>query len=56
MPESSCIKGRLTWSVLRVSRYVTSVLATKVCQKSLDEEDCESDVEVVEKLDALEPI
>ena len=50
------MKARLAWSDLRVIRDVISVLATQGWQKSLDEEDCESDNEDTEKMDPLEPI
>ena len=53
---TSCMKGRLAWSDLRVIRDVISVLATQGWQKSLDEEDCESDIDDAEKMDPLEPI
>ena len=50
------MKGRLAWSDLRVIRDVISVLTTQGWQKSLDEEDCESDNEDTEKVDPLEPM
>ena len=50
------MKGRLAWSDLRVIRDVIVVLATQSWQKSLDEEDCESDNEDTEKVDPLEPM
>ena len=53
---TACMKGRLAWSDLRVIRDVISVLATQGWQKSLDEEDCESDNEDTEKVDPLESI
>ena len=45
------MKARLVWFDLRVIRDVISVLATQGWQKSLDEEDCESDNEDTEKMD-----
>lgn len=53
---TACMKGGLAWSDLRVIRDVISVLATQGWQKSLDEEDCESDNEDTEKVDPLEPM
>ena len=48
------MKGRLAWYDLRVIRDVISVLATQDWQKTLDEENCESDNEDTEKVDPLE--
>ena len=50
------MKERLAWSDLGVIRDVISVLANQGWQKSLNEEDCESDNEDTEKMDPLEPI
>ena len=52
---TACMKGRLAWSDLRVIRDVISVLATHGWQRSLDEEDGESD-ENTERMDPLAPI
>ena len=52
---TACMKGRLVWSDLRVIRYVISVVATHGWQRSLDEEDGESD-ENTERMDPLAPI
>jgi len=50
---TTCMKGRLAWSDLKVIRDVISVLAT---QKSLDEEDAESDDDDTEREDPLAPV
>ena len=52
---TACMKGKLAWSDLRVIWDVISVLATHGWQRSLDEEDGESD-ENTERMDPLAPI
>jgi len=51
-----CMKGRLVWSDLKVIRDVISILATHGWQKSLDEEDAESDDDDTEREDPLAPV
>jgi len=54
---TSCMKGRLAWSDLKLIRDAIFVLATQGWQRSLDEDDCESDADgEAGKGDPLEPI
>ena len=54
---TSCMKSRLAWSDLKLIRDAIFVLATQGWQRSLDEDNCESEVEdEAGKADPLEPI
>ena len=55
---TTCMKGRLAWSRLKVIEDVISVLATHGWQKSIDEENAESDDDDAEtqREDPLAPV